>query len=292
MTTISGKWVGTIQGTNNGAVFAEFVETEGRIFGVVHINDPVHGVGVYDVTSGKATTDDIRLVLTPKRLKHMSGHGIVTLLAHMVSPTTFEGDWRSTIGTAGTLSVTKLGNESMRIEQGLQANQQGDSIVMTAGEGKVNVVRRTKVFISYSHQDISWLERLQVHLKPLERDFSLDIWDDRKIQAGSKWLEEIERAIQSAKIALLIVSADFLASDFIAEDELPPLLDAADKDGAVIMPLIVSPSRFKSIKSLSQFQAINDPSKPLINLTRGEQEEVLVKVSENIENILRPLLHQ
>ena len=159
-------------------------------------------------------------------------------------------------------------------------------------QGTAIVPKRTKVFISYSHQDTAWLERLRVHLKPLERDYALDIWDDRKIQAGSKWLEEIERAIQSAKVALLIISADFLASDFITNNELPPLLDAAKKDGAVIMSLIVSPSRFKSTKSLFQFQAANDPSMPLINMTKGEQEETLVKVSEDIETVLKPCLSQ
>lgn len=85
-------------------------------------------------------------------------------------------------------------------------------------------------------------------------------------------------------MALLIVTADFIASDFIADNELPRLLEAAKNDGAVIMSLIVSPSRFRST-SLFQFQAINDPSRPLINLPRGEQEEILVQVSEEIEAV-------
>lgn len=65
MTAIYGKWVGAIQGTNNGAVFAEFVEINGRLAGMVHINDPAHGVGVYDVTTGQVSPDEIRFVLTP-----------------------------------------------------------------------------------------------------------------------------------------------------------------------------------------------------------------------------------
>ena len=124
-------------------------------------------------------------------------------------------------------------------------------------------------------------------MKPLVRDYALDIWDDTQIKPGERWLDEIERAIQSAKVALLVVSADFLASDFIANNELPPLLEAAKKDGAVIMSLIVSPSRFTSTESLSQFQAVNDPSSPLLNLTRGEQEKILVRVSEEIEAVFR-----
>jgi hypothetical protein len=121
----------------------------------------------------------------------------------------------------------------------------------------------------------------------LERDYALDIWDDTQIRAGAKWLDEIEKAIQSAKVGVLIVTADFLASDFIVKNELPPLLEAAEKDGAVIMSLIVSPSRFTSTKSLSQFESVNDPSRPPIKLSRGEEEEILVKVSEKIEEFFR-----
>jgi hypothetical protein len=150
--------------------------------------------------------------------------------------------------------------------------------------------KRVKVFVSYSHCDESWLKRLRVHLKPLERDYSLDIWDDSKIIAGSRWRDEIDLAIQSAKVAVLLISADFLASDFIINNELPPLLDAARKDGAVIMPLILSPSRFKSTETIAQFQAVNDPSRPLLTLSKAKQEEILVKMSEDIERALEGLL--
>jgi hypothetical protein len=202
----------------------------------------------------------------------MAGHGVVTVLARLVSETEVVGEWRSSIGTAGALSVKKLTPEFTNIA--------------SSNKGGVTAPKRTKVFIGYSHCDSDWLERLRVHLKPLERDSVLDIWDDKQIQPGSKWLEEIERAIQLAKVGLLIVSADFLASDFIAKKELPPLLEAAEIDGAVIMSLIVSPSRFTSTP-LSQFQAVNDPSRPLIKLLRWEQEEILVEVSGKIEAVFR-----
>lgn len=142
---------------------------------------------------------------------------------------------------------------------------------------------RTKVFISYSHRDAEWLQRLRVHLKPLERERRIEIWDDTRIQSGSKWREEIRRAIAATKVAVLLVSADFLASDFIAADELPPLLSAAEEEGAAILPVILSPSRFERTSSLAQFQSVNNPSKPLIGLSRVEQEAVLVKVGETIE---------
>jgi len=148
---------------------------------------------------------------------------------------------------------------------------------------------RTKVFISYSHQDADWLKRLRVHLKPLERDYNIDIWDDGKLKAGANWKQEIEAAVAAAKVAVLLISADFLASDFISDNELPPLLEAAKKEGATILPVIVSPSRFLRIRDLAQFQSVNDPNTSLIKMSKGEQEEVFVQITEYIETTLEPL---
>jgi TIR domain len=138
-----------------------------------------------------------------------------------------------------------------------------------------------KIFISYSHQDCKYLERLLVHLVTLERDGLIDIWSDTKIVPGSNWREEISQAIDPAKVAVLLVSADFLASQFIAENELPPLLAAAKTKGTVILPIILSPCSFAS-STLSQFQAVNSPSYPLSRMSRHQKEEQWAKVAEII----------
>ena len=146
--------------------------------------------------------------------------------------------------------------------------------------------RREQIFISYSHRDRDWLERLQVHLAPLTKAHGHVLWDDTKIAAGEKWRASIGRAMASAKVAVLLVSADFLASDFIMENELPTLLAAAADQGAVILPVITAPCRFRETQSLAQFQAVNPPSKPLSAMSGHEREETFYQVSVAVEGAL------
>lgn len=146
--------------------------------------------------------------------------------------------------------------------------------------------QRSRVFVSYSHADAEWLERLQKHLRPLERA-GIDVWDDTRLRPGEPWREEIREALAGTRVAILLVSADFLASDFIVTDELPPLLQAAAEHGATILPVIISPCRFGRMESLSRFQAVNDPDKPLVQLRRANREKVLDQVARAVEDALQ-----
>jgi hypothetical protein len=142
------------------------------------------------------------------------------------------------------------------------------------------------VFISYCHKDVEFINRLRVHLRPLEKKGLIDLWDDSKIHAGDLWKVAIAEALSRARVAILIITADFLASEFIAENELPPLLSKAEAEGTRIIPLIAKPCRFTREKSLSAFQAINDPKSSLIALPEGKQEEVYDNISEIVEILL------
>jgi len=123
-------------------------------------------------------------------------------------------------------------------------------------------IARNKVFISYSHKDKKFLERLHTHLRMYERDGRIDYWDDTRLTPGSKWQDKISVEINCARIAVLLISADFLASDFVASHELPPLLDLAEQNGVRILMVILSPCNFQQTL-LSSYQAINAPSNPL-----------------------------
>lgn len=149
-----------------------------------------------------------------------------------------------------------------------------------------NKKENNKVFVSYSHKDAAWLERLEIHLKPLIRAEQLDLWHDQKILCGQQWKSEIDKSLENASVAIVLVSADFLSSDFIASEELPVLLEKAERKGTKIIPVVVAPSRFEE-SALSCFQSSNKASKPLSTLPQHEAEAALVKVSRDVELLLK-----
>ena len=145
---------------------------------------------------------------------------------------------------------------------------------------------RTQVFISYARKNSKWLERLKMHLNPLVRSEKLDPWDDTRIKAGEKWKLEIAKALDGAKVAVLLVSPEFLASDFIATKELPRLLTAAKKEGLTIIWLYLSECAYKKTW-LKHYQAAHDISRPLDGLTPSKRNAELKRICEKIEKAER-----
>jgi len=180
-----------------------------------------------------------------------------------------------------------------RLEKGRKEVECGKSYQMVNVRGLIDEVigmpkklKREKAFISHSHKNKKWLERVQAHLKVVEKlDITVNSWDDTQIKSGMEWKAEIVKELSSAKVAILLVSTDFLASDFIDKIELPALLKAAEDDDATILPLILEPCLFTEHK-LSEFQSINDPSKPLSKLRKNGQEEQLVKLAKRVAELM------
>lgn len=154
-----------------------------------------------------------------------------------------------------------------------------------SSDKKSKKTKKGKIFISYNRNDLSYLKRLKIHLKPFVKDELIDVWDDTQIKAGEKWKDEIENALNNCSVAILLISADFMASDFIVDNELPPLLEAAEKEGKTIIPVIVKPCRFTSDKNLSKYQSINDPEYPLSGLRAHRREKIYVAVADRIDKI-------
>jgi hypothetical protein len=153
--------------------------------------------------------------------------------------------------------------------------------VAEKGSIMTNPTQRTDVFISYSHKDERWREDLEKHLKPYVRSGSITAWSDKHIQPGSKSLAEIQRALSCAKAAVLLVTPDFIASDFIHEHELTPLLKAAEDDGVRILWIPVYASSYMETR-LKDYQALCDSAKPLAEM-KAERQKAWVKICQEIK---------
>jgi internalin A len=126
---------------------------------------------------------------------------------------------------------------------------------------------------------------LLVHLKPLERAGLVSKWSDKQIAPGSQWFAEIQAALASTRAAVMIVTPSFLASDFIHEHELGPLLKEAEPGGVRILWIPVRACSYQET-SLKNYQAVSDPDKPLAQM-KAERDGAWVKVCEEIKKALR-----
>ncbi|WP_392535489.1 COR domain-containing protein [Nostoc sp. C117] len=157
-----------------------------------------------------------------------------------------------------------------------------DDVLLTPQKPMSESITRNQVFISYSHQNQEWLTKLQKHLKPIIRNQNMVVWDDTKIQPGAKWREAIENALAAAKVAVLLVSPDFLASDFIADNELPPLLDAAEAEGLTIIWIPLSFSSYEETE-IEKYQSAHPPNQPLDSLTSAQENQAWVNICKKIK---------
>lgn len=152
-----------------------------------------------------------------------------------------------------------------------------------------SVTAKKKIFISYAHTDEKYLTRLLTHFTVLEREgIELDVWSDKRLKSGVKWRKEIEKAMQECQVAILLVSTDFLASKFITQTELPAILRGAEERGVVILPLVLTSCRYTQNKDLKEFQAQNDPSKPLVKLNPNQRDEEYLRLLDRVTEELLP----
>ena len=142
---------------------------------------------------------------------------------------------------------------------------------------------RTKVFISYSRRDEVYLDLLREQLAAFP-EIDMYAWDDRQIESGTRWRNTIAREIASAKVAVLLVSQDFLDSDFIQHAELPKLLEDEERDGLVVLPLFVDQCNLASVSYLAGLQGINSPAEPLEQLTATRREQILASAVEQVRS--------
>jgi hypothetical protein len=145
----------------------------------------------------------------------------------------------------------------------------------------------SKVFISYSHEDEKWKDRLLTHLRPLVYEGLFDPWDDSRIRSGEDWEQKINDAIDSAVVAVLLVSAHSLGSDYILKKELPRLLERRKKWELSILPVILKPCVWNEVKWLAPMQVRPKDGRPVSKGSEAEVDADLAAIAGEIADIFK-----
>ncbi|MBV5329683.1 MAG: toll/interleukin-1 receptor domain-containing protein [Chlorobium sp.] len=140
-----------------------------------------------------------------------------------------------------------------------------------------------KIFYSYSHKDEYYRNKLETHLKILERTGVIDQWHDRNIEAGDDWKTALDENLERADIILLLVSSDFIASDYCWEKEMNRALERYQTGEATVIPVIIRDVNWKSAP-FAAFQALPKDAKAV--KMWPDEDSAWKNVSEGIEQVV------
>jgi hypothetical protein len=150
------------------------------------------------------------------------------------------------------------------------------------------------VFISYSHKDEVWKDKLLPQLRALEQaGVAMKVWEDRQIDAGVTWYPEIQQVMRDAAVAILLISADYLASGFSIKEEVPFLLKRHEQDGMLLIPVLIRACPWKAHRWLADRQMMPRDGKSVANNFPGDQADIVFsEVAEQVFGHIQKLMVQ
>jgi tetratricopeptide (TPR) repeat protein len=139
-----------------------------------------------------------------------------------------------------------------------------------------------QIFFSYAHRDEALRDELAKHLDILRRQGVISTWHDRCITAGREWAGEIDRELETADIILLLISVDFLSSDYINDVELTRAMARHEGQSARVIPVILRPCRWQR-GAFAKLQALPTDSEPVTSGKWASQDDAFLVVAQGIE---------
>ncbi len=159
---------------------------------------------------------------------------------------------------------------------------QSGSPATTAGSGSTPPGPK-KIFFSYSKFDRDYLEQLLRHLSVLRRKGKIAAWDDHQILPGEEWDDAIRNQLTHADIILMLVSSDFLATDYIWDVEIKTAMDRHDQKTAQVIPIVLRPCSWED----TPFGKLNGlPSKAKPVSSYADRDQAWLEVVKGIERLL------
>src|SRR2546427_288332 len=143
------------------------------------------------------------------------------------------------------------------------------------------------IFFCYAREDEALLNKLKSHLRPLQRQGLIDVWHDRDISAGTEWEREISEHLKAAEIILLLVSPDFMNSDYCYSIEMKQALERHNRQEARVIPIILRHVYWQGV--LGRIQALPKDSLPVTDPDWFTIDRALHNVTEGIRKAVEEL---
>jgi hypothetical protein len=141
-----------------------------------------------------------------------------------------------------------------------------------------------RVFICYSHKDRKYLDLLLNHID----DNLLDVWSDKRIKGGENWREEIQESLDNCNSAVLLISKNFIASEFIQRVELVTLLKNEFKKNTYLVPILVKECNLLKEDWLRNRQILPSNNKSLNSFTKESLKKEISLIHERILELVNP----
>lgn len=142
-----------------------------------------------------------------------------------------------------------------------------------------------KIFFCYAHEDEALLNKLKTQLRPLQRDGLIDVWYDRDISAGAEWEQEIRKHLNDAQIILLLISPDFMNSEYCYGIEMKRALERHERGEARVIPVILE-YVYWQIAPLIKLQALPTDAEPILSKNWYSQNEALYNIVQGVKKVV------
>jgi hypothetical protein len=146
-----------------------------------------------------------------------------------------------------------------------------------------------KVFYSYAHEDKALRDELEKHLMALKRQGLIEQWHDRDISAGKDLKHEIDTNLNSAQIILLLISKNFIHSDYCYGIELSRAIQRCEANEATIIPILLRPCDWEGLP-FSKYQVLPKNQHPISSRHWHNQDEAFREVAKGIREIVQQFI--
>lgn len=145
-----------------------------------------------------------------------------------------------------------------------------------------------EIFLCYAHEDSTYVRKLKKHLTPLQRENLISVWHDVNISPGAEWEREINTHLNTAGIILLLISPDFMASDYCFSVEMQRAMERHERGEARVIPIFLRPTDWKGAP-FGKLHALPTDAKPITDPSWVTQDKALSTVVEKVRKVIEDL---